>query len=173
MSLESLREKFDAIWLRGSDWRYEAGEVLFHIKATCEYGQWKDFLDEYDMARSTADDYIRFYKETAQITETRQFDEPNPELTPDPEADERKAAIAVEKARREDKPRQHHPTEVRVRLKGLRPDQTSEYWQERAADPERVDTIWLQAFLTIVRADLVYPPPLPGLPETAAEEAVC
>jgi hypothetical protein len=169
VSLESLRQKFHAIWLRGSDWRYDVGEVLSQIKEKCEYGQWGDFLAEYDLPRSSADDYIRSYKDNAQITETRQFEEPNPELAPDPEADERKAAIAAEKERRKDKPRQHHPTEVRVRLKDLRPDQTSEYWQERAADPDRVDKIWFQAFLTIVRADLAYPPPLPDFSEPPEE----
>jgi hypothetical protein len=161
LSLDELREKFHAIWLKSSGWRLELGEVLYQIKTKCEHGAWGEFLFEYDLARSTADDYIRLYKEKAQIAEIRQFDEPSPELAPDPEAEARAEAIEIEKQKRTGKERQHNPTEIRVKLKNLRPDQTSDYWEERKANPARVEQLWQRTLLMIIRADeVLYPPPL-------------
>jgi hypothetical protein len=176
-TLDELKVKFDALWLRGTGWQLEMGEVLHQIKLEFKsqedgHSKWGKFLSEYDLARSTADDYIRRYKQKVDIAETRQFDEPNPEPEPDPEAEERMADIEAEQKKRQGKERVHHPTEVRVRLKDLRPDQTSEYWRERKANPGRVDAIWLQALNVIIRAEALYPPPL-GTEPVPEEEAVC
>ena len=126
-TLDQLREKFRACWVRGSGWRLEVGELLYKIKQKCEHGEWGGFLAEYDLARSTADDYIRHYKDTAQITETRQFEEPNPTPAPDPQAEGRKKEIEEEQKKRKGKKRTHHATEIRAKIKNLRPDQTACY----------------------------------------------
>jgi hypothetical protein len=172
VTLAELIEKFDGIWLRGSGWRLEVGEILYQIKDKADHGQWGAFLKTKELPRSTADDYIRQYKNHADIAESRQFDTPNPGPEADPEADERAEDIAEELAKRVGKERTHHPTELRMRLKDLRPDQTSEYWRERKANPGRVDAIWLQALNVIIRAEALYPPPL-GTEPVPAEEAVC
>lgn len=158
-TLVQLRDKFRACWRRGSEWRLEVGELLYKIKGRCAHGQWGEFLDEYEISRSTADDYIRYYKDKAGITESRQFEEPDPAPAPDPEADEREQDIEQEKSKRKGKPRTHHQSQVRPTIKGLRPDQTARYWEEYSESSERVNGIWYQALLTIIRSKEVYPPP--------------
>jgi len=160
-SLDQLKQQFHAVWLRGSGWRLELGEVLYKIKLKCkeEHGDWGDFLDAYGLARSTADDFIRRYQEeTLQITESRQFEEPHPSPAPDPQADEREQDIEEEQTKRKGKPRSHHETQIRPTIKGLRPDQTSRYWEEYNDFRERVNGLWYQAFLTIIRSQEIYPP---------------
>jgi hypothetical protein len=178
VTLAELKEKFHGIWLRGSGWRLEVGEVLYQIKEKFKaepgnHGKWGEFLKKYDIPRSTGDDYVRQYKDKADIAETRQFDDPNPEPDYDPEAEERLADIEAEQKKRAGKERTHSPTEIRIKLKDLRRDQTAEYWRERKSNPGRVDQIWLQALLMIIRAEqTVYPPPL-GLEPEATEEEIC
>ncbi len=64
-TLDQLRDKFRACWVRGNEWRLEVGELLYKIKRRCEHGEWGAFLAEYELARSTADDYVRRYEDTA------------------------------------------------------------------------------------------------------------
>jgi hypothetical protein len=157
-SLDQLKQQFRACWVRGSEWRLEVGELLYKIKEKCEHGEWGAFLEEYELARSTADDYIRRYREEALITVPRQFEEPHPAPTPDPEADEREQDIEEEQNKRKGKPRTHHESQVRPTVKGLRPDQTARYWEEYNESRKRVNDLWYQAFLTIIRSDQLYPP---------------
>ncbi|HLZ51299.1 MAG TPA: hypothetical protein VKP61_11125 [Candidatus Acidoferrum sp.] len=157
-TLAHLREKFADCWMRGAEWRLEVGELLYKIKEKCEYSEWGDFLKEYDLPRSTADDYVRRYRDEAGLTEVRQFDEPNPEPKPDPQAEERKQDIEVEKNKRKGKRPEHNPTQVQVRLRSLLPHQTAVYWEERKENCERVDAIWRAAFFQIIGAEQVYPP---------------
>jgi hypothetical protein len=156
--LAELKDKFAASWLRGAGWRLEQGELLSQIKEECDHGQWGEFLKEYDIPRSTADDYIRRYKDEVQITETRQFEDPDPEPQPDPQAEERKQDIEIEKNKRKGKRPEHNPTQVQVRLRSLLPHQTAVYWEERKENRERVDAIWQAAFFHIIGAEQVYPP---------------
>jgi hypothetical protein len=158
-SLEQLRNKFSACWLRGTEWLFEVGELLHKIKEKCEHGGWGVFLEEYAIARSTADDYIRRYKEEAlQVTESRQFEEPHPAPAPDPESDKREEDIEEEQNKRKGKPRTHHQSQVRPTIKDLRPDQTTRYWEEYKEAPKRVNGLWYQAFLAIIRSQEIYPP---------------
>jgi hypothetical protein len=168
VGLDELKAKFHSVWLKGTGWRYEVGEVLYQIKERCEQGEWGKFLKDYDLPRSTADDYIRNYKDRAGIAETRQNTEPNPEPVPDPEAEEREELIVEEMEKRSGTRPTHHATQIRPTLKGLRPDQTTRYWEEYKEDRSRVEAIWQQAFLTIIRAEQLYPP----VGEQLEEEAV-
>jgi hypothetical protein len=169
-SLDALIAKFEEVWLRGRGWRLELGEVLYQIKERCEYGEWAEFLSRYDMARSTADDYVRVYKHEAEIAESRQFEEPNPEPEPDSEAEERDAEIEAAAEERKGKRPQHNPTQIRPTLKGLRPDQTARYWQLYAeqSERERIASIWHLAFLSIIGEGHI-----PPASEPEAEEAEC
>jgi hypothetical protein len=148
--LAELKDKFAASWLRGAAWRLEQGELLSQIKEECDHGQWGEFLKEYDIPRSTADDYIRRWKDEVQITEPRQFEDPNPEPQPDHEAKERATDIEVEKKKREGKQQQHNQSEVTCRVRNLLPNQTAVYWEERKENQERVDAIWRAAFFQII-----------------------
>ena len=159
-TLDQLREKFRAWWVRGSAWRLEVGELLYRIKEKADHGEWGAFLDEFDLARSTADDYVRRYMEQRDITEPRQFDVPNPERGPDPEADQRKAEIEVEQAKRKGKKATHHATELHVRVKNLEPLQLGMYRDERKENPDRVTDIWLRAFFEIIGQDPPITPPI-------------
>jgi hypothetical protein len=96
-TLDQLREKFRACWVRGSAWRLEVGELLYKIKEKAEHGEWGIFLDEFGLARSTADDYVRRYADDTHITLPREFNEP----VPDPEADGRMSQIDEEHKKRE------------------------------------------------------------------------
>jgi hypothetical protein len=167
-TLEQLRDKFRACWVHGSAWRLEVGELLYRIKEKSEHGEWGTFLDEFDLARSTADDYVRRYMEGRDITVPRQFDVPNPERDPDPEADQRKAEIEVEQAKRKGKKATHHATELHVRVKNLEPLQLDTYRDERKENPGRVTDIWLRAFYEIIGID----PPItsPDRPEPPQHE---
>ena len=60
-TLDELQERFHGCWALGRQWREEVGELLWKIKAKCEYGEWGDWLAKYDLARSTADHYICQY----------------------------------------------------------------------------------------------------------------
>jgi hypothetical protein len=172
--LTDLKQRFHDVWLRGTGWQLEAGELCYQIKSLCDHGEWGAFLDEYDIPRSTADDWIRRYKDHAGITETRQFEEPNPPPAPDQESKERQQQIKEETDKRKGKKRQHNPSEVTARIRGLLPHQTALYWSEREGDKERVDEIWLQAFYTIIRSELLYPPPSgTELGEVTSEEEPC
>jgi len=160
----------------------EVGELLSKLKEACEHGGWGEFLAEYDLARSTADDYIRRYKDEVQITESRQFEEPNPTPLPDPEKDAREAEIKEEQDRRKGKPRTHHQTEVRPTIKNLQPHQTARYWVEYESQEgrERIASIWYQAFLTIIREEVHAPNSVEDeaesgevTSETVAVEEVC
>jgi len=175
-TVEQLRDKFHTCWVRGTQWRLEVGELLYKIKAKCEYSEWGDFLKEYDIARSTADDYVRRYKDEAELTEVRQFDEPNPEPKPDPQAEERKQDIEIEKYKRKGKRPEHNPTQVQVRIRSLLPHQTAVYWEERKENRERVEEIWRAAFFQIIGAEQVYPPlnhEAVAVAAVAVEEETC
>lgn len=145
-TLDQLREKFRACWVRGSEWRFEVGELLHQIKEKCEHGEWGTFLDEFGLARSTADDYVRRYLDQAEITVPRQFNE----TAPDPEAEERKQLIEAEKKKREGKKPAHHSSQLHVRIKDLEPEQLAMYREAKKENPERVTDIWLQAFLSVI-----------------------
>jgi hypothetical protein len=159
-TLEQLREKFRVCWVRGSEWRFEVGELLHQIKKRCEHGEWGAFLDEFGLARSTADDYIRRYRDEADITVPRQFNE----AEPDPEAEERKRQIEEEKKKREGKKPTHHATQLHVRIKDLTPDQLALYRAERKENPDRVKDIWMRAFLSVIGEEYR------GLPEPEEEQ---
>jgi hypothetical protein len=150
LTLDQLHEKFKEAWIRGTAWRLEVGELLYKIKKQCEHGNWGEFLNEYELARSTADDYIRRYEDEAQITEPRQFDVPNPDPDPDPGKDERIQDLEEEKNKRKGKKPTHHPTEVRPIVKNLTSDQLALYWEEKEENPERVNQIWQTAFFAII-----------------------
>lgn len=153
-TLEQLRDKFRACWMRGNEWRLEVGELLYKIKLGCAHGEWGDFLAEYDLARSTADDYVRRYEDAAEIAAPRQFNEPEP----DPQAEERHEQIAEEKKMREGKKPSYHATELHVRIKDLKPHQMDLYREERKENPERVKEIWHQAFLDVIGVQEVAKP---------------
>ena len=168
---DHLKVKFHGLWLRGSGWQLEIGEVLYQIKEVLheDHGAWGDFLSEYDLARSTADDYIRRYKEKAGITETREFVQ---EPEPDAEADERETDIVAEQAKRAGKTRTHNLTQIRPFIKNLCPDHTVLYWEEYKENRQRCDDIWREAFLKIIGAEQVCPSSDPER-ESAEEVAVC
>jgi hypothetical protein len=148
-TLDQLREKFRACWVRGSAWRLELGELLYKIKEKAKHGEWGFFLDEFDLARSTADDYVRRYADEAQITAPRQYNEP----TPDPEANVRMSLIEEEHKKREGRKPTEHATELHIRIKDLQPDQLTLYKVERIANPDRVKAIWQMAFIEIIGVD--------------------
>lgn len=148
--LDSLKAKFAEVWQRGAAWRLEVGEILYQIKEKCDHGQWGAFLDEQDLPRSTADDYIRRYKNEAQIAEVQQNDTANPEPVPDPESDERKAQITVEQEKREGRKPTFHPHELRPKLKNLATEDLELYQIARKQNPHRVDVIWLNAFYEVI-----------------------
>ena len=81
-TLDQLRTKFHSCWIRGAEWRLEVGQLLYQIKQRCAHGAWGEFLAQYDLSRSTADDYVRRYEDQADITEPRQFEIPNRPRTP-------------------------------------------------------------------------------------------
>jgi hypothetical protein len=162
VTLDQLREKFCVCWVRGSEWRFEAGELLYQIKEKCEHGEWGAFLDEFSLARSTADDYIRRYLEAAEITVPRQIEEPGP----DPYAEERQEQIQEEQEKRRGRKPTHHPSTLHVRVHGLKPYQMDLYREERKENRERVDAIWHRAFLEIVGVQEITEPAL----EVAEEE---
>jgi hypothetical protein len=170
LKLEDLRQQFHDLWLLGTGWRLEAGELCYQIRSLCEHGDWGAFLDEYDIPRSTADDWIRRYKEHAEITESRQPEEPNPAPAPDPESDERTADIVHEKSKRKGRPRTHSQTEVRPTIKELKPDQTARYWAEYERDRKRVNDLWLLAFRSIIREEVNEAPDAVTSENVAEEE---
>jgi len=96
----------------------EVGGLLYRIKQKAEHAEWGTFLDECDLARSTADDDVRRYVYKAKITAPRQFNQPEP----DPEAEQRHEQIQKEKKKREGKKPTEHATELHVRVKDLKPD---------------------------------------------------
>jgi hypothetical protein len=149
-TLEDLKLKFVEIWVRGAAWRLEFGEILFQIKQRCDHGQWGEFLKENDLPRSTADDYIRQYKNHAGITETRQNDTANPEPKPDSEAEPRTAQIAEEQVKRQGRKPTFHPHELRPKLKNLATEDLELYQIARKQNPNRVDVIWLAAFYEVI-----------------------
>jgi hypothetical protein len=149
-TLDQLRAQFHDAWIRGTAWRLEVGQLLYKIKKQCAHGEWKAFLDQYELARSTADDYVRRYEDEAQITGPRQFDTPNPAPDPDPEADERTEQIAEEQEKRKGRKPTHHPTEVHVRVKDLSATDLEFYYAEKKENPERVKKIWSDAFKAII-----------------------
>src|SRR5258705_184314 len=110
-TFEELKQRFQALMLRGSGWRFEVGEVLYKIKEKCEQGEWGAFLEEHDLPRSTADGYIQEYKQKAGITETREIKGPEPTPEPDDEAERRRKQIEEEKKKRRGKKREHSKTE--------------------------------------------------------------
>jgi len=153
-TLEQLRNKFRDCWMRGTEWRLEVGELLYNIKRRCAHGEWGDFLGEYELARSTADDYVRRYEDAADITVPRQF---VAEPEPDDQADQRKEQIKTEEAKRVGKKPSHHSNELHVRVKALPPDLMERYREERKENRERVDEIWRSAFFQIIGVEQIYP----------------
>jgi len=149
-SLDELKARFVNCWSRGEGWRLEIGEVLSKIKDRCSYGEWGAFLDEHDLARASADTYVRKYRDALGIALPEQFGEPNPESTPDGEAADRAARISQEQARREGKKPTHHQSELRVTVKGLSADQIALYHEERKADPTRVARILQAAVMQVI-----------------------
>jgi hypothetical protein len=148
-TLDQLREKFRACWVRGSAWRLEVGELLYKIKEKAEHGEWGIFLDEFGLARSTADDYVRRYADEAQITAPRQYNEP----TPDPEANGRMSLIEEEHKKREGRKPSEHATELHIRIKDVKPYEMTLYKVERMESPDRVKAIWQMAFIEIIGDD--------------------
>ena len=161
-TLDELRCKFREAWVRGTQWRLEVGELLYKIKRRCAHGEWGAFLNEYELARSTADDYVRRYEDEAQIAVPRQFSLPEP----DPQADQRDEAIAEEKEKRQGKRPTHHQSELHVRVKGVKPYQLDLYREERTENRERVEAIWHRAFLEIIHVEeITQPVPDGSLPD--------
>jgi hypothetical protein len=184
-ALEQLKLKFHECWIRGTAWRLEVGELLYQIKQECSHGEWGAFLEEYDLARSTADDYVRRHMEINQITEPRQFEEPNPTPDPDPEAEEREQDLEVEKVKRDDRKPVPNQTELHVRVKNITCDQLAMYYAEKKEHPARVMGMWLETFAEIIEprfiqeqaedeeaglTDTPQPGTIPGFVENAMPE---
>jgi len=148
--LEQLKLEFHECWVRGTQWRLEVGELLYQIKQECPHGEWGQFLVEYDIARSTADDYVRRHMEINQITEPRQNDVINPEPEPDPEAEERKQDVKVEENKRKGKDPVPNQAELHVRVKCITKDQLAMYYIEKKEHPARVMGLWLETFAAII-----------------------
>jgi hypothetical protein len=127
----------------------EVGELLYKIKEKAEHGEWGIFLDEFGIARSTADDYVRRYADETHITPPRQFNEP----MPDPEADGRMSQIDEEHKKREGRKPTEHATELHIRIKDVKPHEMTLYKDERKENPDRVTAIWQMAFIEIIGDD--------------------
>jgi len=52
-----------ANWLRGEPWILEDGRRLLIVRDLCRHGEYQDFLDKYDLSRSTCDEHIRRYED--------------------------------------------------------------------------------------------------------------
>jgi hypothetical protein len=112
-----------AHWLPGAERRREEGRRLWIVKELCTFGEWQDFLDRFDLSRSTCDDLIRRYKnevtweaQDQHLTGNRSSDETEPttvadpdrhvsERTPDPDGDARKELVGKEAEKRQGTPR--------------------------------------------------------------------
>jgi hypothetical protein len=145
-----LLAQFEACWIRGRGWRLEAGRLLYLIKPGCAYGEWTEFCKKYDLPVRTADSWIQKYKEEAGVSEQPQWDDANPPLVPDPEADERKQEIEDEKEKRKDRKPERHRTELNVKLKHLNPTLLELYYEVKKRSPETVMELWYEAFFRII-----------------------
>jgi hypothetical protein len=120
-----------AYWFSGAKRRFEEGKRLAIVKNLCRFGEWQAFLDKYDYPRSTADDLIDKYEEemkrrAQQLPGNRAIDPANPEQNPgestaDPDADERKERVRLEREKRRGRKPRAHPTDWTIRIK-LPPD---------------------------------------------------
>jgi hypothetical protein len=145
-----LLAQFEACWIRGRGWRLEAGRLLYLIKPGCAYGEWKEFCEKHDLAVRTADGWIQKYKKEAGISEQPQWEDANPPLLPDSEADEIKQDIEEEKEKRKGRTPERHRTELNVKLKQLNPYLLDLYYEVKKRSPEIVMERWYETFFRII-----------------------
>jgi hypothetical protein len=145
-----LLAQFEACWIRGRSWRLETGRLLYLIKPGCAYGEWTPFCKKYDLPVRTADDWIQKYKEEAGIASESQWDDANPPLAPDPEADERKLEIEEEKEKRKGRKPERHRTQLTVQLKQLNPHLLELYDEVKKRSPKTVMELWYETFFRII-----------------------
>lgn len=164
-TLEQLKAKLRAVWVRGRQWRLEVGHLLLHLRRLAPYGQWGPMLAELGIKDSTAWDYMAEAFE--EITGSRVFPQPTDE--DDPEAQQMRLAVteaqaAVDTIGRPPRAtrsshRNRHKVELadHVKLRGpvlyCSADQKDRYAEERAANPDRVYRIFHQALMEVIHQE--------------------
>ncbi len=146
----TLVAQFEACWIVGRGWRLEAGRLLYLIKPGCAYGEWTEFCKKYDLPVRTADSWIQKYKEEAGIPSESEWDDANPPLVPDPEADERKREIEDEKEKRKGRRPERHRSQLTVQLKQLNPTLLELYDEVKKRSPGTVMELWYETFFRII-----------------------
>jgi hypothetical protein len=157
-----------AHWLPGAERRREEGRRLWIVKELCTYGEWQDFLDRFDLSRSTCDDLIRRYKnevmweaQDQHLNGNRSSDETEPttvadpdrhvnERTPDPDGDARKELIGKEAEKRHGRKPICHKTLWTIRIK--LPEQVLTLCRAKYKDPGAKE-FWRRAAYAFVGVD--------------------
>jgi hypothetical protein len=138
-----------------------AKPILYKARMLCngKYGLWKQWLEVRDFPRSTADEWAAEYAEELELTAARSVQDPDPQaLVLDPQAAELTALVQAELANRAGKIPTHHQTQITVKIRGLRPDQTARYHDLHTDDPAAVKAHWYTAFLSLLGFEFVYKP---------------